>query len=497
MKHLTIFPHLLILLIFLGACKKQFQTEQFKAKNLKRVQEIANSYHQNMGFSGNILIGQGDSIVFKSEFGYSEEKHKIKNTGTTKFRLASLSKQFTAAALLVLEQQEKVDFDSPVSQYVTDLKSEIADRITIHQILSHSSGLGRDIETLADGELSQSYIEMDEVIALINSSDLLFEPGEKWSYSNLGYAVAAKIIEEVSGMDYGTAMSQLLFKPLGMHNTGHEDSKIKIDNMAKGYVALPNSSIEAKYEDKSYVIGGGSIYSTTSDLFIWTKELMNGKKVFNEKSREKIFSKQAGRYSYGWFVGSYVWPPVGEETEALNLNHDGGCPGFSSKISLLTEHDMVIIVLSNKLPSHIGNITNALSNTVLGFEDELNARENHNKEFFDILFDKGIDALVATEEEWNSSKPHYYIPNSSDIFLIGRGYFESNNYDKAYKVMDYLIHTSPEWTYPYLFKGIGKETEGNLKDAIELYKKVLELDPNQSNALVRLKKLENRIVNNQ
>lgn len=491
MKYKNLYLILFSAVLFLE-CKSPSNPKEYKVKNIERVGEIVDSYDQNLGFSGNILIGQGDSIVYSSEHGYADENNAIANTKNTKFRLASLSKQFTAAALLVLEQQGKVDFEKPVSAYIRGLKPEISDKITIHQILSHSSGLGRDIESLSDKPLGKSFIEIEEIINLINTSDLYFEPGAKWSYSNLGYAVAAKIIEEVSGMDYGSAMKKLLFEPLGMQNTGHESSKVSIGNMAKGYVAFPEKVIDAKYEDKSYVIGAGSIYSTTEDLFKWAKELMHGRKVINKRIREKLFSKQAAQYSYGWFVATYVWPPVSKETEALNLHHDGGSPGFSSKISLLTEHNIVIIVLSNKLPTQMNTIVNKINNTALGFDDESNAKENHNKEYFDVLFNQGIDALISTEIEWKSSRPNYYIPSSSDIFLIGRGYLESNNYEKAYKVMDYLINTSPKWTYPYLFKGLGKEKEGKTEEAIALYKKVLELNATQSNAYYRLKRLEEK-----
>ncbi|WP_299361980.1 serine hydrolase domain-containing protein [Winogradskyella sp.] len=492
MKNNYICFFMLLIVFTILACESSSNPEDFKAKNIDKVREIINSYDKNLGFSGNILIGQGDSIIYHSENGFSDYGEKKRNASKTKFRLASLSKQFTAAALLVLEQQRKVDFNEPLSTYIKELKPEIADKITIHQILSHSSGLGRDIETLSNKPLGQSYITLDEIIKLINTSDLYYEPGKKWSYSNLGYAVAAKIIEEVSGMDYGDAMKELIFQPLGMYNTGHESSKISIDHMAKGYVDMPEEIIDAMYEDKSYVIGAGSIYSTTEDMFTWARELMNGGKVINEKSRKKLFSKQGGRgYSYGWYVANYVWSPVNEKTQAINIHHDGGCPGFSSKLSILSKHNLVIIVLSNKVPAHISTIANKVTNTVLGFEYEGNAKENHNKAFFDILFEQGIEALVSTEIEWKSSKPDYYVPSSSDIFLIGRGYLESNDYQKAYKVMDYLIHTSPEWTYPYLFKGFGKEEEGKREEAVSLYKKVLEIDPKQSNALGRLKQLKN------
>ncbi|MCG8328983.1 MAG: beta-lactamase family protein [Chitinophagales bacterium] len=244
------------------------QKTSLELKNIEKVEQIVNATDSLFGFSGNILIGQGDRIIFQSANGYANFENNIPNNLNTKFRLASLSKQFTASALLLLEQNGKVDFDKAVSNYLQILKPEIAEKITIHQILSHSSGLARDIESLTEKKLGKSYISIDSIIQLINTSELQFEPGTKWSYSNLGYAIAAKIIENQTELTYGQAMDSLIFKPLGMHNSGHEYSGAKIENMATGHVGLPEGVIRADYEDKSYVIGAGSIYSTIYDLFI-------------------------------------------------------------------------------------------------------------------------------------------------------------------------------------------------------------------------------------
>ncbi len=491
MKRIKLFlkAFIFISLFFTSSCSSQQPDLAVSGKSIERIQQIADSYGENLGFSGSILIAQGERILFNKSYGNADVEKGIVNTSTTKFRLASISKQLTAAALLVLEQKGKLSLDRPVIEYTSRLNPDLAKKITLHQILSHSSGLGRDIESLTEKNLGQSFISLDEVMALINRSELFFKPGTQWSYSNLGYAVAAAIIEDVTGLSFGKAMDELLFRPLKMLNTGHETSKRKTTHMAKGYVALPDEVINAGYEDKSYVIGAGSIYSTAEDLFLWARAVMDGD-FFNKKNRERLLKRQAGRYSYGWFVATYVWPPVNKKTQATNIHHDGGSPGFSTKISILSKHDIVVIILSNRLPAHIGELTNKLTNIALGFDDEALARPDGTKEFFSVLLSQPADSVIALETKWKTEGKQLYIPNRQDIFLIGRGYIDSKNHENAIKVMDYLIEMYPKWDYPYLFKGFVMESTGQRSEAMELYQKVLEINPSQSNALGRLKLLE-------
>tara|TARA_R110002073_G_scaffold145532_2_gene297640 strand:- start:7121 stop:8596 length:1476 start_codon:yes stop_codon:yes gene_type:complete len=466
-------------------------SQSTKEKNsLDQIDEIVKEYVSLYKFNGNILIGKGNEIVYESSNGCANYEFGISNTKETKFRLASLSKQFTASALLVLEQEGKVDFNKPLSNYIKNLDPKIANKITIHQILSHSSGLSRDIESLADQKLGKEFISLDKIIELINSSEFASKPGEKWAYSNLGYSLAAKVIESVTNVSYGEALDQILFKPLGMNNTGHEKSSAMIFNKASGYVSLPTGIVKASYEDKSYVIGAGSIYSTTGDLFIWSRALKNHT-LLNKKNTEKLFTKQKGRYSYGWFVDTYVWPPVNDKTQAVNIHHDGGSPGFESKLSILTKHDAVIIILSNKLPSNLAKLANHLTNTYLGF-DEGFPKPNGNQEFFNTLFTQGVDGVASLIKNWKVSKKNHLMPDALEVLLVGRGYIDSQDYNKAILVMDVLIKMKPKWSHPYLFKGIVLEEQEKYKEARELYKKVLEVRPGQSNAINRLRVLKQK-----
>lgn len=487
MKNKLVLKLVFLLLAFLSIFVAKAQ-EMLDAKKASVIDQIAKGYASERGFSGSILIGQGDQVFYESSHGLANHDYKIPNTSSTKFRLASLSKQFTAAALILLEQQGKVDFEKPISTYLSTLKPEIGEKISIHHILSHSSGLGRDIESLSKKDLGKDYISLPDIISLINTSSLFFKPGKKMSYSNLGYALAAAIIESVTQQSYGQALNELIFKPLGMKDTGHESSSMLMPNRAQGYVSLPDGVINAAYEDKSYVIGAGSVYSTTLDLFLWGRELLSGN-LISKANKARFFSRQAGRYGYGWYIDTYVWHPVNDENQAPNPHHDGGSPGFEANMSLLTQHDMVVIILSNKLPSHLNSLSNSITNASLGFE-ESQPKADGSHQLFTALFERGVPAAKALVKEWMASGKKYMLPDRGDILLVGRGYMDSNSHEKAILIMDFLIQMRPSWTYPYLFKGIMMEKQGKTQEAIAQYEKVLQINPKQSNAAGRMSMLK-------
>ncbi|MCB0280340.1 MAG: serine hydrolase, partial [Calditrichaeota bacterium] len=355
-------------------------------------------------------------------------------------------------------------------------------------LLSHSSGLQRDIEELTDQELGHSYISLSEIVELINRSSLVFKPGERWLYSNLGYALAAAIIESVTQKDFATALKTLIFDPLLMRHTGHETNFDLIENRASGYVQLPDGIIKAGYEDKSYVIGAGSIYSTVGDLLIWSRELMNGN-LLSKANIKRLYTRQSGRYSYGWFVDSYVWPPVNDDHTAVNLHHDGGSPGFEANLSLLIRHKSVVIILTNKLPSYFQGLSNRITNVYLGF-DETPPKADGSKELFDQLFNRSLESAKALIEQWQKSDRKNLVPDKNAIFQIGRAYLDSEQLERASLTFSLISELVPKWWMPYLFYGIAMEKMGKKEEAIKLYNQVLELKPDQSNAASRLAKLK-------
>jgi CubicO group peptidase (beta-lactamase class C family) len=477
---------IIIGLIYLNS-QQLFGQIEIKKSQVDNVKEIIDSYESLGSFNGNILVAKGDSILLQRAIGNANFEYNILNNIDTKFRLASLSKQFTAAAIVLLEQQGKLKLNDPVSAYLRVKNDTLFKKIKVHQLLSHSSGLLRDIESLSHDINGKSFVSINQLIQLISKSELAFNPGDKYSYSNLGYNLAAAIIESVTEKSYGEALHMLIFKPLKMSNTAHEINTKIISNKASGYVGLPDGIVKAGYEEKSYVTGAGTIYSTINDLYLWSRALLDGS-LISKSNVEKMFSKKVGRYGYGWFVDDYKWNTTDGENIGKNINHEGGSPGFESQLTLLIEHNITIIVLSNKLPSNLYILSDQIKNTLLGFEKPI-IRPKQDQLFYSTMFTKGINATKLLIQNWKETDQKYLIPGRFDILLVGRGYIDSNNFEKAKQLFDYLISAEPKWVYPVVFKGILMENFNRNKEALELYNNALKLDANEAYSKNRIKEL--------
>lgn len=478
-----VLPLFYSLVLLTSACAQPGVTPE----RLAEIDVLAAGYAEQYDFSGVVLVGWEGEVVWQGAYGLANHEHQIPNTVDTRFRIASLSKQFTATALLKLTEQGRVDLHVPIGTYLPYLSEHIGDQITTHHLLSHTSGLVRDIEELTDESLGHDYISLERLVDLINTSPIRFEPGSTWAYSNPGYILAAAVLEEVTGQPYGEALDALMFTPFDLKHTGHETSTAIIPNRATGYVALPDGIIRARHEDKSYVIGAGSIYSTAADLFQWVQALRQGS-VLEPDLAEQLFTPHTQRYGYGWFVDTYVWPPNGPGQKGRSIHHGGDSPGFTANVSIYDDHDLVVVMLSNQIPSYGNLLYNQIGNLLLGFEESLPRPPDTNL-FYSTLFTEGIDATAALVQRWRDADERYRVPRAFDVFLVGRGYLDAQRYDDAIRIMDLLSLWRPKWAYPPLFKGFALYEMGKIDEAKAAFETVLMLDPNQSNAQSWLRKL--------
>ncbi len=310
--------------------------------------EYLESVVKTQDFRGSVSVVRGGEPLIDQGFGIANDKGD-KITDTTIFHLASVSKQFTAVATLLLEQQGKLSVDEPISKY---LPKEFKDnprweKVTIHQLLNNTSGIpGYDVD-----ENPKEY-EPKEIIKEIENKDLKFEPGTAWEYSNSGYALLGVIIEHVSQQSYGDFMKENIFGKLGMSSSGYGSSYNKEDaavGYQKGESSSKLSQIDKQEIHLSKAFSSGGLYSCSKDMKLWDAALYD-EKFLKPESREKMFKivempphdKPEARvgYGYGFFLAED--PKVG-----LVAFHEGHVPGFASFISRYPKTHDCILVLSN------------------------------------------------------------------------------------------------------------------------------------------------------
>lgn len=311
-------------------------------------------------FSGAVLVADRGEVIYKEAFGLANREWGIANTTDTKFRLASVSKQFCSMVILQLVQEGKLKLDGTISDYLPYYRRDTGDRITIHHLLSHQSGI-KDFTSSFDyrGTISRSSYDKDEFIKLHCSGELTNEPGTIYSYCNAGYCILGRIIEKVTGKTYEKNLSVRIFEPLGMKNSGFDRNRYVIEKRASGYTYGPFGIENSDYIEMDSTPGAaGSLYSTVEDMFLWDRALHTDR-LLSTKLRDLMFTpnrdvpevKAAGGrrhsiYGYGWQITARLHPVTKRRTKAIS--HGGAINGFRAMEVRLVDDDAFVIVLCNQ-----------------------------------------------------------------------------------------------------------------------------------------------------
>ena len=331
-----------------------------------RAGEIVARYHDLGRFSGTVLVARQGQEIFSQAVGLAERALGVPNTVETRFRIGSLSKQFTAAALLKLEAAGKLSLDDPVSMYLPDYPRPQADQVRLRHVLSHSSGipsLGRRGDGLEDVSGLREPIALAELLDVFDAMDLLFEPGSQYRYSNSAYTVAAAVVEAVSGQSLADYLREALFIPAGMHDTGHYDPQEIVPMLAHGYAGYEPDVSRPLDEHPSWGYGAGGIYSTVRDLLRWTAALESGGILPDAQLRQFMAPHQPiGEgldYAYGWWVESMHGTTV--------INHGGTIDGYVCDLFIVPDQGLVIAALANHMPRIGANIPTHIAQDILQF----------------------------------------------------------------------------------------------------------------------------------
>jgi CubicO group peptidase (beta-lactamase class C family) len=327
---------LLCLIAILCICKFNVALAQ-QDDIQKKVDEYIDAHIQMNQFSGSILIAKNDQIVVNKGYGYANYGFEIKNNPETKFRIGSLTKGFTAVAILQLEENSLLSVDDKLQKYIPDYPR--GDEITIKHLLTHTSGVPNHTEFEDFNKERRVFgYSILETIETFKNKPFEFTPGEKFNYSNSNYILLGFIIEHVSKMSYAEYIKQNIFEPLKMNNSGFENPERIVKNFAQGYCFKNNEIEKAKFRDMSNAHASGALYSTTEDLYIWDRALYS-EELINNKSKEKMFTEFKDNYGFGWGIVNVFNHKM--------IAHSGEIDGSTSNISRFINDDITIIILSN------------------------------------------------------------------------------------------------------------------------------------------------------
>jgi CubicO group peptidase (beta-lactamase class C family) len=307
------------------------------AQDVARMDQVVQSYVANGQFMGAVLVARGDEVWLSKGYGDANLEWSIANQPNTRFRIGSLTKQFTAAAVLLLEEQGKLKVEDPVKKYLPDVPAAW-DKITIFNLLTHTSGIP-NFTDFPDYAASEPFATTPEkLVARFSDKPLEFQPGEKGHYSNSGYILLGYLIERISGEDYAAFVQQYIFTPLGMKDSGYDSNPAIIARRASGYSPGPNGPLNASFVHMSVPFSAGGLYSTTEDLLRWERGLFGGK-LLSPSSLQKMTTPFKNDYAFGLGVGT--------KNNRKLIAHSGGIEGFNSYLCYYPADQVTVAVLGN------------------------------------------------------------------------------------------------------------------------------------------------------
>lgn len=295
----------------------------------------AKAYVESEGFIGTILVKKNNSYLLREAYGYADQSTLQPNDIDTRYRIGSLTKAFTALAIVQLKNENViVSYDGPIANYLPAYPDK--DEITIRHVLNHRSGIP---EYLASVDPRQSYTPSEQV-DLFKNLDLYFGPGQAFNYSNSNYVLLGYLIEVLTGTDYASYLDVNILSVLGMVNTEYGESIIEGAHYAKGYADFSQQQ-SASYLDMSIPYSAGALSSNINDLEIWAESFLNSS-LLSEQDIRDIFSE--GEYGFGWIIKQL--------DGKLVYTHSGGISGFSSIIAIFPQEEAFIVALSNVEGEH-------------------------------------------------------------------------------------------------------------------------------------------------
>ena len=451
-----------------------------------KLAEVMKTYHNYNMFDGAVLVAENGKIIYKDAFGLANREWNIPNTADTKFMIGSISKPITATLVLILVQKGMISLDKTIEDYLPAFKNKPAAKITIKQLLSHTSGMPNyDIIKDFFPRISRQNFTREEYVKIYSDSALAFVPGTRYMYSSWGYFTLGYIIEKVTGKSYEQAMKDEIFTKLNMQNAGSYSHRKIVSKRASGYDYGLGDYVSGDFRDQSNTMGTGDIYASVEDLFKFHIALSNNTLLNKELTTEMFTSGiRPARYGYGWFNQNFRYT----DTDSVAANyHLGSTDGFISFMLRIPETNSMVVILCNSYPTDFFGIIKSLLKILYNKPVILKAPVHKKMEM--IIATNGAEKAVTEYKKMKMDTSKYYI-DWLQMYFLGEKLLSLKKYDEARIIAENNVAEFPERDFVALSMGNIYLALNRKEDAKTFFNKTLQLNPESEEAKNRLKELK-------
>jgi CubicO group peptidase (beta-lactamase class C family) len=445
------------------------------------VAALVSAYHDAGQFDGVVLVADGGRIIYRGAFGLANREWNIPNTLDSRFEIASMTKPMTAIAVLQLVDENKLRLDAAVADYIPYFRAAPGAKITIEQLLAHTSGLQQDIAFVENGDdpgvaarINADELSLDEIVKLIAARPLRFPPGTDYAYSSDGYAVLGAVIERLTGKSYADAIDERVLRKAGMTSTVPALLTPLVPQRVTGYQQTWATVKNAPHIGAS---PAGGFYSTVGDLYAWERALA-GDALLSPKMKQLVFAKRDVITAYGW--------KTREEhrrgRDELIVRTTGGLPGFVHVLERIPDEDRVVIALCN-----IRGPVYYLDKLVTGIHAALDgAKPEPPRRSAAIAaaanLGGGAGAIRGELDRMAADPDHFYVDETEINSLGYHVLLARKDPPVAVAILAFNAARFPSSVNVYDSLGEAELAAGDRDAAIGHYRKVLELDPQNVNA---------------
>ncbi len=491
----TLINLLFLSLVVVFSVSANAQTKQAK------IDSLICAYNNADCFNGVVLVSEKGNIIYKKAFGIADRELNVSMTTETRFRIASISKSFTALIILQLVDEGLIKLNGKITDYIPDYKGEKGDKITIEQLLTHTSGILHSLNPEKEAVQERLYHSLRDMVKYAEESDLYFEPGTGFHYSNLAYNMLAYIAESVTKKPFDRLLTERIFEPVEMKNTNQCVAGKIETNLSKGYeYKLLKGYENTSFFDPSYTVGPGGLISNVDDLVKYDNALLERKIISKELCKQMFTPSKYASYGYGWELGKII---LTSSHDTVNIiSHTGDINGFGSYMGRIEKDSILVIVLKN---SRSDTYISPAYSSVIGreiisilYNEEIQIPEKSIARQIGLLIGQnGIEKAIEEYYKIKSTDFKDYNFEEAELNKLGvELLFKFKMPDEALRIFEVNMNEFPHSYNTYDSYAYVLMQKGDYVNSIRYYKmglQILKRYPQLNNSETVLKDAENAI----